>query len=68
MNKNNHKIQNFENFQKTVLYVKQRPPQLKISNQYLDFWPQKLNFFLQHDGQWWRHAIKRDFFLGGGGF
>ena len=52
MNKNDHKIQNFENFQKTVLYVKQltnthHSTKFQIDTSIFD--PQKLHFFLQHD-------------------
>ena len=52
MNKNDHKIQNFEKFQKIVLYVKHlanahHSTKFQIDTSIFD--PQKLNFFLQHD-------------------
>ena len=51
MNKNEHKIQNLEHFQKTV-YVKQlanvhHSTKFQIDTSIFD--PQKLNFFLQHN-------------------
>ena len=52
MNKNDHKIQNFENFQKNVLYVKHLAKVHQSTKFQIDasiFDPQKLNFFLQHD-------------------
>ena len=52
MNKNDHKIQNFENFQKTVLYVKHLANAHHSTKFQIDtsiFYPQKLNLFLQHD-------------------
>ena len=49
MNKNGHKIHNFQHFQKTVLYVKQlvnahHRTKFQINTSIVD--PQKLNFFL----------------------
>ena len=51
MNKNDHKIQNFGHFQKTVLYVKQLANAHHSTRYQIDtsiFDPQKLNFILQH--------------------
>ena len=52
-NKNGHKIQNFEHFQKNVLCVKQlanahHSTKFQIDTSIFDL--QKLNLFLQHDG------------------
>ena len=52
MNKNDHKIQNFANFQKNVLHVKHlanahHSTKFQIALSIFD--PQKVNLFLQHD-------------------
>ena len=59
-----YKIQNFDNFQKTGIYVKE----LDIFNHHGKFQPDisifgppRLNLVLQHYAELWRHIQKQDF-------